>query len=115
MPLAAFLRLKPAAELLGSPPRQFLTSSRRDHGVGPNSTLTSLQTLPERGRVRVRGQQDVAGGRPEKGEALLEVLDRHWVLAAAGEAETLCGDRRHAVGINETQAALAFARLPRPT
>lgn len=46
-PLAAPLRLKPAAELFARTLSQFLACVRRDHGVGTGAALTPLKALPE--------------------------------------------------------------------
>src|SRR5690242_1769926 len=63
----------------------------------------------------MRGEQDVARRRAQEGEALLEVLKRVWVFAAVREAKAVGRHGRHAVGVNEVQAAPAFARAPGPT
>src|SRR5215213_5327970 len=113
--LAALLGRQPAAELLRGALGQLLAGVRRDQGVGPDSFPTPLQALPQSRSVRVRREQDVAGCGAEEGEAILEVLNRGGVLAAVGEAKALGRYRRHAVGVDEAQAAFAFARLPSPT
>jgi hypothetical protein len=58
------------------------------------------------------GDQDVAGCGLKKRKTALETLDVFRILS---EQESVGGDWREAVGINDIEAAVAFARHPSPT